>query len=89
GRVAPSALHTLNRAIAVAEWRGPTDGLSVLEGLEPPSWLVGSYLWSAVLADLHRRAGHTELARRYRDSALASAPSQAMKDALARRLGGG
>jgi RNA polymerase sigma-70 factor (ECF subfamily) len=85
-RVAPSALHTLNRAIATAEWRGPAHGLAVLEGLEPPSWLVGSYLWSAVLADLHRRCGHTEPARRYRASALASAPSQAVKEALQRRL---
>jgi predicted RNA polymerase sigma factor len=27
-RVAPSALHTLNRAVAVAEWRGPAAGLA-------------------------------------------------------------
>jgi RNA polymerase sigma-70 factor (ECF subfamily) len=85
-RAAPSALHTLNRALAVAEWRGPADGLAVLEGLEPPSWLVGSYLWSAVLADLHRRKGNVELARTYRESALASAPSPAVKEALQRRL---
>jgi RNA polymerase sigma factor (sigma-70 family) len=85
-RVAPSALHTLNRAIALAEWRGAAQGLEVLEGLVPPSWLVGSYLWSAVLADLHRRSGHAELARHYRDSALASAPSQPVKEALQRRL---
>ena len=45
--------------------------------------------WSAVLADLHRRVGHAELARRFRESALASAPSQALKEALQRRLGGG
>jgi len=87
-RVAPSALHTLNRAIAAAEWRGATAGLAVLEGLDPPSWLAGSHLWSAVLSDLHRRAGHTELARTYRDSALAAAPSPAVKAALQRRLGG-
>src|SRR5262249_53391209 len=59
-RLAPSLLHTLNRAVAVAEWRGPALGLAVLEGLEPPSWLAGSYLWAAVLADLHRRCGHVE-----------------------------
>lgn len=88
-RVAPSAIHTLNRAVAMAEWRGPTHGVAVLEGLEPPSWLVGSYLWSAVLADLHRRCGHRELARRYRDAALDSAPSPAVKEALQRRLGAG
>ena len=56
-RIAPSPLHTLNRAVAVAEWRGPEAGLALLEDLAPPSWLAGSYLWEAVLADLHRRAG--------------------------------
>jgi RNA polymerase sigma-70 factor (ECF subfamily) len=85
-RFAPSPIHTLNRAVAVAEWRGPADGLAVLEGLEPPSWLAGSYLWAAVLADLHRRCGHSELAHRYRDAAIEAAPSPAVKDALQRRL---
>ncbi len=85
-RVAPSALHTLNRAVAVAEHRGPEHGLLVLEGPEPPSWLLGSYQWSAVLSDLHRRAGHVEVARRYREIALGSAPSDVIREALARRL---
>jgi RNA polymerase sigma-70 factor (ECF subfamily) len=85
-RFAPSALHTLNRAAAVAEWRGPAHGLAVIEGLEPPSWLLGSYLWSAVLADLHRRCGHAELAAQYRDAAVRSAPCQAVRTTLERRL---
>jgi RNA polymerase sigma factor (sigma-70 family) len=84
--VAPSALHTLNRAVAVAEWRGPSEGLAVLEGLEPPSWLAGSYLWAAVLADLHRRCGHDEVAERYRNVAVATAPTPAVRDLLQRRL---
>jgi hypothetical protein len=85
-RLAPSALHTLNRAVAVAEWRGPREGLAILEGLEPPSWLAGSYMWMAVLADLHRRRGNGEIAQRYRDAALASAPPGAVRDVLERRL---
>jgi RNA polymerase sigma-70 factor (ECF subfamily) len=85
-RVAPSALHTLNRAVAVAEWRGAAAGLAELEGLEPPSWLAGSYMWAAVLADLHRRCEHGEDSRRYRDLAIESAPSQVVKDLLTRRL---
>jgi RNA polymerase sigma-70 factor (ECF subfamily) len=85
-QLAPSAFHMLNRAVAMAEWRGPSEGLAILEGLQPPSWLAGSYLWAAVLADLHRRCGHDELAARYRDTAMESAPSTAVKEALARRL---
>ncbi|MFZ5896253.1 MAG: RNA polymerase sigma factor [Myxococcota bacterium] len=85
-KVAPSALHTLNRAVALAEWRGPHAGLALLDGLAPPSWLSGSYLWSAVLADLHRRANNQELAKQYRIVALGTAPSAAVRAALDRRL---
>lgn len=85
-RVAPSALHTLNRAVAVGQWHGPAAGLAELQGREPPSWLAGSYMWSAVLADLHRRCEHDDEARRYREAAIASAPSQVVKDLLTRRL---
>lgn len=85
-RVAPSALHALNRAVAIAEWRGASEGLAVIEGLAPPSWLTGSYQWAAVLADLHRRCGNVELAQRYREAALGSAPSAAVRTTLERRL---
>jgi predicted RNA polymerase sigma factor len=44
-QVAPSPLHTLNRAVAVAEWQGPLAGLALLEALTPPGWLSGTYLW--------------------------------------------
>jgi RNA polymerase sigma factor (sigma-70 family) len=87
-RIAPSALHTLNRALALAELKGPVAGLKLLEGLAPPSWLIGSYLWAAVFADLHRRAGNSTEAQRYRTIALETAPSAAVREALARRLTG-
>jgi RNA polymerase sigma-70 factor (ECF subfamily) len=88
-RLSPSPVHTLNRAVAIGEWRGPAEGLAEIEGLAPPSWLEGSHLWSAVLADLHARCGHAEVARRYRDAALAAAPSEAIRTALERRLTNG
>lgn len=85
-RVAPSPLHKLNRAVAVAEWQGPTAGLEVLDSFEPPTWLAGSYMWTAVLADLHRRCGNTDSAGCYRDQALQSAPTPAIRKLLERRL---
>jgi RNA polymerase sigma-70 factor (ECF subfamily) len=85
-RVAPSALHTLNRALALAELRGPEAGLALLAGLAPPTWLEGSYLWFAALADLHRRCGHTELAATHAAAAHAAAPSDTIRAALRRRL---
>lgn len=85
-RISPSPLHTMNRAVAVAEWQTPEAGLALLQGLVPPAWLAGSYLWSAVLGDLHRRAGNLEIAQRHRERALASAPTEAVRELLRRRL---
>ncbi|MDC0936738.1 sigma factor [Pirellulales bacterium] len=85
-QTAPSAIHKLNRAVALAEWQGPAAGLAVLEGFEPPTWLAGSFMWAAVLADLHRRCGDTETSERYRDAAFNSAPTVAVRELLQRRL---
>jgi RNA polymerase sigma factor (sigma-70 family) len=85
-RITPSPLHTLNKAVAVAEWQGPEAGLAVLDGLAPPASVSGSYLWDAVLGDLHRRAGHSEIARQHRERALGSAPTDAVRELLRRRL---
>lgn len=85
-RISPSPLHTLNRAIAIAQCRGPEAGLAILDGLAPPAWLAGSYLWDAVLGDLHRRVGHADLARQHRARALAHAPTEAVRELLGRRL---
>ena len=85
-RIAPSPLHTMNRAVADAEWQGPEAGLAALQALAPPAWLAGSYLWDAVVGDLHRRAGNLEVAQRHRDRALASAPTEAVRQLLRRRL---
>jgi RNA polymerase sigma-70 factor (ECF subfamily) len=85
--VAPSPLHMLNRALALAEWRGPQAGLFAIAKRAPPSWLVGSYLWAAALSDLHRRCGNGVDAARFREQALAAAPSDQVRAALSRRLG--
>src|SRR5438874_1297400 len=85
-QIAPSAIHRLNRAVAVAEWQGPAAGLAVLDDFVPPTWLAGSYLWSAVLADLHQRCGNVSAANSYRTLAFNAAPTPAIKELLRRRL---
>lgn len=87
-RISPSPIHALNRAVALAEWRGAEAGLASLAQLDPPAWLASSYLWDAVLADLHRRAGHHEQFEPLRARALAAAPSEAMRALLQRRFAG-
>ncbi len=85
-RSAPSPLHMMNRAVAVAEWQGASAALALLDGMVPPTWLEGSYLWDAVLGDLHRRAGHVEAFQRHRARALSAAPTDAVRELLRHRL---
>jgi RNA polymerase sigma factor (sigma-70 family) len=85
-RVSPSPLNTLNRAIALAEWRGPDAGLQLLESMKPPGWLLGYYLWDATLGELYRRRGDRERAVGHLSRALASAPTRAERSLLERRL---
>lgn len=84
--ISPSAIHRLNRSIAVAQWQGAEAGLAVLHGFEPPGWLLGAFIWSAVLADLHQRNGDTEKAQNYLNDALSSAPTTAVKVLLEKRF---
>jgi RNA polymerase sigma-70 factor (ECF subfamily) len=87
-QVSPSPLHTLNRAVAVAEWQGVDAALALLQGIDPPAWLSTSCLWDAVLADLYRRAEQRDAFHQHRDRALSSAPSDAVREMLRRRLSG-
>jgi RNA polymerase sigma factor (sigma-70 family) len=85
-QVAPSPLHALNRAVAVAEWQGPAAGLAILERVSAPASLTDSYLWQAVLGDLNQRAGHVDLAQLHGERASRAAPTPAIRDALRRRF---
>lgn len=85
-QLAPSPLHTLNRAVAVAQQAGPRAGLALLEQLQPPAWLTSFYLWHAVLGELQRRAGNLSQAREHLDIALATAPTEPERALLRKRL---
>lgn len=85
-RQSKSPIHRLNRAVAVAQWKGPAAGLAVLQDFEIPTWLAGSYMWHAVLADLHRRCGDKRKALKYTELACTAAPSEAVRSLLLRRL---
>jgi RNA polymerase sigma factor (sigma-70 family) len=80
-----ASLYTVNRALALAEWRGAQAGLEVLLASDPPSWLADSYLWHAAAGDLYRRAGHGAPARHHTERAIASAPTGAIRSLLRRR----
>jgi RNA polymerase sigma-70 factor (ECF subfamily) len=85
-RVAPSPLNRLNRAVAIACASGPQAGLDSLVGVRLPPGIEAFYLWDAVVGDLQRRAGDLDAARVRLARALTTAPSDAERALLRRRL---
>lgn len=82
----PSPLHTLNRAIALAEWQGPAAALQLLDAQSPPGWLASYYLWDATVGELARRCGHFERAERVLQRAIEKTLTEAERRVFARRL---
>jgi len=83
GRMTPSPVVELNRAVAVAMARGAAEGLVLVEQIEG---LDGYHLLHATRADLLRRLGRAaEAAESYR-RALALAGNRVERDFLERRL---
>ena len=86
GRLVPSAVVELNRAVAVAMADGPVAGLEIVDSLDDSGALAGYHLLPATRADLLRRLGrHAEAAAAYRE-ALELATADAERRYLTRRL---
>ncbi|MFD7878158.1 RNA polymerase sigma factor [Streptomyces sp. NPDC059766] len=81
--LAPGPVVALNRAVAVAEVRGPGPALDLLDGLG----LDGYHVFHAVRADLLRRLGRTGEAVQAYEAAIALTDSTAERAHLERRRG--
>ncbi|MDP3226299.1 MAG: sigma factor [Rubrivivax sp.] len=83
-RIEPGPVVALNRAVAVAMRDGPEAGLQLMEPLMP--MLSGYPAAPAAAADLCRRAGRLDDARRHYLDAVALARHDAERRFLSRRL---
>lgn len=91
GRVAPSPIVELNRAVAVAMASGPADGLQLVDRLVADGALEGSHLIPSVRGELLARLGRREDAREafVRAAALAdNAAERSVLEVKARRAAG-
>ena len=85
-RVEPSPVLALNRAVAVAMWKGAAEGLALIDDILGRGDL-SAYQWAhAARADLCRRLGRTEDARTSYGRALALAKQTPERRFLERRL---
>jgi RNA polymerase sigma-70 factor (ECF subfamily) len=82
----PQAVVALNRAVAVAEWRGARAGLDALEPWRDDPTLRHYHLLPAILADLHRRLGHRVEAAAHYAEALRRPASEPERRFLEARL---
>ena len=79
--VQPTPVVALNRAVALAEVRGPAEGLAAIDGLGLSGW----HLFHAVRADLLERLGRTEEAAVAYEAAINTAGTTAERAHLERR----
>ena len=79
----PSPVVALHRAVAVARADGPALGLQAAAGAQA---LVGTYLYHAVLGDLHRLNHDTAAACRHLEQALHGTSSPVRQQLLQRKL---
>ncbi len=84
-RMEPTAIHALNRSIALAYLHGPRAGINWLSKLHPDDAPPGYHHWPAVLGELHRRQGELQKAMMYFEQALAMSPPPAERQFLEMR----
>jgi RNA polymerase sigma-70 factor, ECF subfamily len=85
-QVAPSPIVELNRAIAIAQTGDAAAGLAIIDALVAGEELRDYYLLDAAKADLLRRQGRSEDARRSFERALGKTQNQAAQRFLQRRI---
>jgi RNA polymerase sigma-70 factor (ECF subfamily) len=81
-----SAVVALNRAVALAEVRGPQAGIQAVGAIPNPRPLESYYLRDAVLGDFEARLNHHETAAGHFQKALELAELKSERQFLARRL---
>jgi RNA polymerase sigma-70 factor, ECF subfamily len=86
GRLVPSPVIELNRAVAVGMATGPAAGLVIVDALTTSGALTGYYLLPATRADLLRRLGRKSEAAVSYQQALELAATGAERRYLTRRL---
>ncbi|QEL15065.1 RNA polymerase sigma factor [Limnoglobus roseus] len=86
GRIAPSPVHALNRAVAEAHLHGPQAGLERLAAVDPEDIPARYPGWHAVIGELHFRLGQYDAAELAWREALRLSSASADQDFLSRRI---
>jgi RNA polymerase sigma-70 factor (ECF subfamily) len=85
-QIRPSPVVALNRAIAVAELEGPTNGLAAIAAISDTERLRDYPFYAAALGELELRRGNRAVARGHFERALTLARNAAERTHSAQRL---
>ncbi|MEM8913030.1 MAG: sigma-70 family RNA polymerase sigma factor [Planctomycetota bacterium] len=86
--LAPSPVHELNRAIAMAHHRGAAAGLECMRRIDGSRLADNYYLWHATMGELHMMSGDHPSAQRCLRRAWELAPTQAEKELVCQKIDG-
>lgn len=86
GRLMPSPIIELNRAVAVAMASGPADGLALVDAIASRSELTGSHLLPAIRGEMLTRLGRHAEARSALLQAVELCGNAAERGALERKI---
>lgn len=86
GRLAPSPVVDLNRAVAVSMARGPAAALAIVDELEGSATLASSHLLPSVRGELLTRLGRPDEARRALELAVERCGNERERDLLRRKI---
>ncbi len=86
GRLAPSPVVELNRAVAVSMARGPAAALPLVDELAAAGGLAGSHLLPSVRGELLARLGRPEEARPEIERAIGLCGNERERGVLRRKL---
>lgn len=86
GRLAPSPVVEINRAVAIAFAQGPADALTIVDGLVAADALANSHLLPSVRGELLVRLGRSDEARGELERAVRLAGNQRERALLERKL---
>ena len=86
GRLAPSPVVELNRAVALSMARGPAQALAVVDELVAGGRLDGSHLLPSVRGELLRRLGRSAEARSEIECAIRLCASEREREVLRQKL---
>jgi RNA polymerase sigma factor (sigma-70 family) len=87
GRIAPSPVVDLNRAVAVSMAHGPETALTIVDGLAAGGRLSGSHLLPSVRGELLTRLGRPAEARREFELAISLCKNERERDLLREKAG--